>query len=370
MSDTAIPAAAAGKPVKQSSRILWVDLMRFIGIFLVVMTHMGPPELTKPFLSVVVIQIIVFVSGYLEKNDRSFGDVVKTGVRTLLVPYVLLYLIIYVYWIFIDFVFHRDIYTFMPRAGGSSFFTLVKPIIGMLLGNGEYETPYSMMLAFPMWYLPAIFFVRIFHKLIVVLSGGKNSRYFACLAAEIVLILLVKFVEQRTMRIPFCIDCALLMLPYFEFGNILRRFNLVKPYDKDKKAILLYLLIALTGLIIIFYTADIAGLGDINVFQYGNNLFLYILLGIVGIITILAVSQFYTREFVLITMLSNGSLVILAFHVILIPYINMLSAVLGFSSSIIYVLFLTILNIGLMIIPVNIIQRYCPILVGGRKIKK
>jgi fucose 4-O-acetylase-like acetyltransferase len=353
----------------QPSQIVWIDYARLIGIWLVVYNHSGISEAMWQFFSVIVLQILIFLSGYLEKNNRTIKETAIHGVKTILVPYALLYALTYVYWFLMDFIFHVDIYTLeVHESSGPAWFTLVKPIIGMIRGQGYYDTEYSTMLAFPMWFMPALFFTRIYHAIIVKLTGDSMKRYLAAVGVVIAAVFVLEYIESRTVRIPFSVDSGLLLYPFFAFGNIVRRTGVLKNMNtRGAGNIVFHLIIAAMGFALIWLVVPYNGAADPNVFYYGNNVILYYLLCAVGIISILSISLLFTKPIPLCTMLSRGTLLIMAYHAVLIPYLNKIYVFFGLPYNHVVVIILSLVNLSFFIVPINITQRYFPILLGGRK---
>jgi fucose 4-O-acetylase-like acetyltransferase len=354
---------------KPPSRIVWIDYARFIGIWLVVYAHSGVTDDLWRFFSVVVLQILIFLSGYLEKNNKTVLQSITGGCKSILLPYVLLYAVAYVYWFVIDFILHIDMYTFQPRESGPVVFTLLKPVIGMLLGQGTYESTYSMMLVFPMWFMPALFFVRIYHSIIIAFAKDSIGRYCLGLAVLLLVILGLNIFETRFFRIPFGVDCGLLLFPFFAFGNVVRRMNFISKMKPPVglPGIVLHLLVAAVGFAFIWVAIPYNGTADVNVFYFGENLILYVLLGYAGIISVLAIALLFNKPDPICSRISTGTLLIMAFHGILIPYINRLALIFNMEFNNWSVIVLSVLNVGFFIIPIGIVQRYFPVLIGGRK---
>ncbi|MDR2479072.1 MAG: hypothetical protein LBD48_07150 [Treponema sp.] len=351
-------ADIAAVPVKKP-HFLWIEMVRLLGIWLVIIAHIGTTDFLQRLFDVLILQVLIFVSGYLERNDRPFRETLTKGVKGLFVPYLLLSVLLYVYWLIMDIVFHRDIYTLLSTERNLPA-ALLKPVIGIFLSNGQYETPYSMMLAFAMWYLPVVFILKMAHRAVMVISRGNRRHYFVCLAVSLLLIMAFRnYIQPLGLVPPFCLDRALLLFPFFEFGNILKEMNVIRPLEK--------LTFRFASLCIVTGTIGFITLGMILPLWNGNSTFLYLLLGMTAIVSVISFSMLYTRPNALISLMSNGTLLILAFHAVFIPFARRLFAMLKIDGYLYSVILQSLLILCIFIIPINIAQKYFPVLIGSRK---
>ncbi|MBM6945118.1 MULTISPECIES: acyltransferase family protein [Bacteroides] len=106
-------------------RIEWVDIIKFTGIFLVVLGHSISAtnkelEIFRNFIYSFHMPLFIFISGYLYKKRGIANDII-----TLLLPY-FIYQLTNAFWILKSGIIHLNVnYT--------EFITLMK---GVLLGNG------------------------------------------------------------------------------------------------------------------------------------------------------------------------------------------------------------------------------------------
>jgi hypothetical protein len=67
-------------------------------------------------------------------------------------------------------------------------------------------------------------------------------------------------------------------------------------------------------------------------------------------------------------MISDGTIVILAFHLLVTDTIFKIVGIDGRTQMKTYMaVFISIINLGLFILPIKIIKKYCPFLIGSRK---
>jgi fucose 4-O-acetylase-like acetyltransferase len=340
----------------QKSRVLWVDFAKAFGIWLVIVGHMTIPSHLTQFIFAFHMPLFFFISGYLEKNNRSVKDEILHGVKTLLIPYVILYLLFFVYNISIVQHFGTEQYS-----GGYPLKDLVvKPLVGMFFGIGR-STHSSTMLNVPLWFLVGLFCTKIIHRILFVIVKGNIDYYILGIGVVIIGMFGLKFIK---LSIPFSLLPAVEAFPFFAVGNILQEKNRLKTVLKNR---LMSIIISIAGFVIIFIGVIYNGKADINYFIYGKDALLFYILGFVGIISTMCISLLYTKQNWLITTFSNGTIIILAFHGLLNGYIFRITSIFGLEQTLLLVFIVSVLNMFIEIIPIKFIQRFIPIIVGGRK---
>lgn len=90
----------------ESERIGWVDNLRGIGIFLVVLGHLSLPEIEMKIIYSFHMPLFFFISGFLFKmnrfEDKKIG--IKKRFSSLIIPYLVFWIISFIFGIAVDFV--------------------------------------------------------------------------------------------------------------------------------------------------------------------------------------------------------------------------------------------------------------------------
>jgi fucose 4-O-acetylase-like acetyltransferase len=350
-------------PMK-NNRVLWIDGAKTIGIWLVVLGHMSIAEdIITPIFSFHM-ALFFFISGFLEKHTQ-IEDSFKNGFRGLLIPYLLFYIISFFWWFQVSLVRHPEIY------GSVSFDSaIIKPLLGMLFGAG-YSTEYSTMVNVPLWFLVGLFFVKILHSGIVTFCDGNVKKY---LLINISIILLVFVTKKTDIDILFSFDSALLALPFFSVGYLSQRerFDTVsKLISRYVKSFLFKCISIIVALSVLLVLSEYNGRVDVNEYSYGRNLLIFYFNGFLGIFIIISLASFYRKQNKIITAISNGTIIIVAFHIYL---SEILCKMIGMKGDGIIVnpfiaLLVAVLTLVLMVVPIRIIEEYFPILIGKRRTK-
>lgn len=166
--------------ISGKKRIAWIDVAKYIGIFLVILGHMESYTVAQEHIPYLYLKNIIFafhmplfffLSGYTVKK-RKFFETLKKYSFSLLVPYVFFYFISWLYFILNNIrykIFDINI-------------LLIRPMIGMFWG---FNTPFCTMVNTPIWFLLDLFFCNI---LLSIISEKKLLRY-----VQLVIVLLISF---------------------------------------------------------------------------------------------------------------------------------------------------------------------------------
>ncbi len=150
------------------TRIQWIDVAKLIGIYLVILGHIN---MTYNELIVFIFSfhmpLFFFLSGLTAKKESVIVSFTKS-VKSILLPYVCMYLILYI----------KSIATILykPERFEDGF---LKPFLGLFVGVG-YDTEYSVMACVPLWFLTGLFCCKMLFSLIHYIFSGKNYFRVVC----------------------------------------------------------------------------------------------------------------------------------------------------------------------------------------------
>jgi fucose 4-O-acetylase-like acetyltransferase len=340
----------------EKQRVLWVDFAKCLGIWLVVFGHTAPPEYLHQFIFAFHMPLFFFISGYLEKNGRDIKQEASHGIKTLLIPYVILYLILFAF----DIGVRQRIGAVKYNGSRPIFDLIIKPILGMFLGVGQ-RTPYSYMIDMHLWFLPALFCVKIIHRVIYTLVKGRLDYYLSSLGIVLILMFGLQFTQ---LFMPFSLSPALLTFPFFAVGNMMRHKNTLKCLLCSK---LCRILVIPIGFIIVALVVPYNGPADTAFFRYGKDALLFYILGFTGILSTICLSSFYKKQNWFVITISNGTIILLAFHHLISLYLTKMAGLVGLPQSLTIKLVISLLTLCVALIPIKFIQRFIPIIMGGRK---
>jgi fucose 4-O-acetylase-like acetyltransferase len=365
--------AAETLALKQRPRILWVDFAKVIGIWMVVFIHMQDiPEYIQVFMGTFIMQLFFFVSGFLESNKRSLKDTIVGGVKSLIIPYYILYLLLYIFFVLTNFLPN---YLKAAEFGIQSTVNIpkeliLKPILGILLCIPA-NTSFSTMLLVPMWFLMGLFFVRVFHK-IIAMAAKSNIMLHALLSLPLCIALTygIRYFEYKiNFRIPFAIDSAIMSLPFFAIGNIARKLNWfqqpaeINVVSTGVKILISIILFSIYGII-----TKINGFTSIADMEFGRNIVTYYLVASLGAVAAVFFSYIYVKPLLYITIIADGTMLIMAYHNSAFLFVYEILAVFDVKITVLVNVFISVMIVVFSVIPTLIVQRYFAILVGGKKL--
>jgi len=225
----------------------------------------------------------------------------------------------------------------------------------MLYGVG-YDTENSRMLLRPIWFLVALFIMKIIFDFVTKLT----ENLIIILNVSIVLWLVSDFLFKSKLDLYWSIDSAFAAIPFFTFGYILKSLKINFNIFKEREYLNVILSIIL--FIILFFLSKINGSVDINGNISGHYPFLYFTNAVLGIIGVIMLSQLSFQLNSFFKYLSQNTLLILFLHYTFILVIFKIVPLNYFSDITFFILSIAILL--LMYIPVLFINKYLPFVVS------
>lgn len=345
----------------KTSRILWIDSVKFFGILAIVLGHTILGGWLKHYVYSFHVPLFFFMMGVtssLTKFDtKPFFQYVKKQAYSLLVPYyifaVISTAIIFFVSLFVDF------------DEAKIFDEPVKLFTQILTGYCRANNP--------LWFLPCAFVMCTIAYLIVrsvnnIQASKVRIFIFVCIATAFGILMYLNYHYIGIHRIFYKTDSALELLPFFLIGycffeyNVSKKIESLNTYIKVPLAIALIILGAILGSI----NKEAAYLSSI----YGNIAVFYLsaILSILGII-ILCMTL---RPLKLLTYCGARTITILLLHKFpilafqrVIPftsaYLENYSVPVGVAVALISIAVCCVIDV--------LIMRIAPFMIGKRKVK-
>lgn len=339
-----------------NNRIVWVDWIKVIGIYIIVLGHF-PLENSwlKPFIFSFHVPVFFIISGYLYKSCVTLSSSWKKNIQTLLVPYLCISFII-IFYNFLRFYSHHS------SGFQESIIFLIKQTSAILLGLNNNSWKSLEGVGGPIWYIYVLFFIRLlFDKM-----RHRNAHTIVCILFLITNYFLCSF----NINYPFSILNIFLSYPFFTIGYNIRNHHF-KTFEKSrifltKHPIINFCFIIISGFITYYISYYFNGIAYMYNHAFGNNLLLFYISALFGSICIFALCQYVSSFRVnMIEILSNGTVLIVGLHIILINYSNYIIDLTSILQSILLALVYTLL----FYYPIIITSKLCP-WVLGKKTKK
>ena len=325
----------------------WIDWAKLIGIYLVIMGHGWLlDERWKIFIYSFHMPFFFLVSGLLFKY-RPLPKLLKNDWHRLIVPYLLMNL----YFLLRSLV--------GPILHGTLTAEYLFSRLGAIVLGIGYSTHGFIPVCDTCWFIMALF---IMHILVTVCHTGKQWINWLVIAACIAAAFLLQTLNINVLT---SVNSSLLAVPFFYLGICMnplldcigsRKYVVVKGVAGAGLLVLTWFLSALNGRV------------DVDLCKWGDNLFVFYALALIGSAGIILVGSIFNRAVFFVKTISKGTIFILGFNLYFIDISKRLVSLipnyhhgnaLGFvwGGVILLVSFLLIL----------LLQRYFPVILGNRK---
>ena len=322
-------------------RIHYIDFMKGLCILFIVVSHTDSTifALLGKNLNFTLesfrIPMYYFISGIFFKTYDGLSDFVRKKVNNIIVPLVFFYLA--------AFAFHW-LGQYLPPAqhfyGDFRWSMLWEPL---------YKRQWDCNV--PLWFLASLFEVNILYY---VLQKHLSSTWMVVVSA-ILLSIAGYYLSAQQVAVPLVFDTALVGLPYFILGSMIKRHNGLKPRTTDRWGWVALLVV----LVIIYPFAQ-----DINIVQ--RRLPNYFYLYLVPPVSILALFWACKRlpYIPVINYIGRYSIVVLCTHYPLIRPIHRAIKTLWLNSGLLPELHISIVSvfaiIALELLLIKLLTRYLP----------
>ena len=298
------------------------------------------PEGLGKWLYTFHLPLLFLLSGSLFSTENSFRSLLAKTSKLLLLPYLIFSLFAYGWW----YVGWRD--------GGHSGTGWSELLTGVLFGtrNADWSVPSDML-----WFFPCLFAVHIIFYGIRKWSKSMVHLLFGLLLCAVAGSVYNVWIGQPLF---LSIDAALMAVPFFGLGFILRQASEGVQMYASNTVILLFLLVLnlVPGLI----NAPI----DMSANEYGSPLYFY-LAAIGGSLFIYLISNWIRRNKTL-EQLGGNALLLLAIHPYLLAFLRNWLESAGSIQGLPAALLLTAACL-LLSVPIIYIFRYVLRVLSGEK---
>lgn len=328
-----------------SKRMLWLDWMKTLAMFFIILGHFFPTG--SEYIYIFSVQCFFIISGFLDKKEDSNKIFWKKIWTNLYFPMLLVCLI--------NYFFYKLPLSLLSDHSYSIIDTL-RFLFGFLLGihsslGGMWFVMVLIILKIAYQYLPSNKYLYGFLFALFPLLSVLTNSY----------LLEFQILGFSVFKINNAVLEILLALPFFLVGIFLRNYKQqINNFSNFKKLLcllsfsLLFLMLCGHYNNIVFMYAN----------QYGNNIFLFLIGGFVGTSFIYVLSKLLQRyNFKSVQTISKGCIIILAFHwnieQLFKDFLPQSSALQWLYSFVILLAFIPVIQMT---------NKYFPVLLGSRKL--
>jgi acyltransferase len=284
-------------------RIDWVDSLKAIGIFFVVMAHHDkeiPWGLVKYIYSF-HIPLFFFISGFLFRPAKyaTTGNFIIRRLRTLILPYFVFSLISYVLML--------GFQAWQNGLSSIELSDLAKSIVAIFISANDIIPMPNR----PMWFITCLFTVEVLFYFIHKLTTYNRSTQSFLIATIILLSSFgILYDLNVTIRLAWGIDTAFNAFPFYGAGFLISR-KYISQMGRlgGHKAVLLVLLL----LLVTIWLYDKNGIVNLGSNRTGGN-FIFFYLTSFSAITSLIIINMVIPKIDAVEYIGKNSIIILAFH--------------------------------------------------------
>lgn len=325
---------------EMKGRVAWIDVMRGIGIFLVVFAHIYQNKANgiNNIIFTFHMPLFFFISGYVyQKKEEGFDKYFIRKIKQIVVPYFVWVVLSFVYWVVLERSFRS----------AEAQISVAKGFAGIF--RAEY---YWIMYNVVLWFLPVLFGVEILFELLMRLKVHPYVKICMVILSGIVGIILFD------VELPWGINRVFRYIVFYVAGYVCR----ILPKKNNN-----------TGIIAVL--AVLSGGGNLVLYAMGlrKGVWFYII-GILGILCMMMISILLQRIKVL-ELLGRNTMAILVMHGPFYRVMVYLIAILLHTSTevlrnnLLVSILLSVVVIALLGIPTSFLNKYLPWTIGKRKVE-
>ncbi len=337
---------------KTKKRIYWVDILRGLAMFIVVYGHTSKSTEIKHIIYSFHMPLFFLISGMtilFEKKDLNIKEFLLKKVKSLLIPYFLLNIVL------------LPLSYFNGNIGAVAKFSIPEFLIGIVYSNnlGSYDMPANAT-----WFITTLFLVEVlFYFLKKYLKGDKEL----LLGVGLIGILgYANSISKYEYDGPWHIQVVLTAIVLYYIGYIF-----MKNIDNIKRILNTKIKVIITAIILLgigLYFATTNTRVSMTADKYGSILYFYIAALALSFSMILICMRFLDRDLKIINYIGKNTLLWLAVHIPIIRLVQYLFPI--FKARERYALLLAII-IYFAIIPLSlIVNKFLPFLVGKKYKRK
>lgn len=328
-------------------RLPYVDIAKGIAIWLMIVGHQHISDQAYTYINSFHMPLFFFISGMFFRKDKSFFQNLESAIRGLLIPYLFFSIIgLTICWN-APYV-HPELYFNM------TWINIFRSAFNGIFIGAAQITPTSFLPISPLWFLLALFDIRVFCS--AVSSIVKN----VYLWAAICIIVSITMYYLLTTNV-YSLRSGMMATLFYVTGFLIRKIDF---------AIIKFKLIILVLLLTYFiFVIPLNGRCGSVIGNYGKWMVIYYINALVGILMVLILSTYLTYKKSYLQVIGNNTLVILGTHLFFIRPIKIIFVYLFGNNciySIIYILIVPIIAIICCLYINRYIIKYIPFAVGKR----
>ena len=184
-------------------RVVWADILKWIGMLLIYLGHLPVSDNTYLFIFAQHVPLFFFAAGFfatMEPQENSFWAFLLKKIRSLVLPYAIFSILTIIYFLIVK---------------TRSFSEVPQMLLDTLLGIRN-QTP-----AIQLWFLPCLFVISVFFELLKRIFRVKWILALIALALFAIGITCLGHQPTQDPSWPWNVDSAMIYLLYYYLGALL-----------------------------------------------------------------------------------------------------------------------------------------------------
>lgn len=340
------------------NRTGWIDICKALAIYCMVLGHTGTSENINIMIHAFHMPIFFLLSGYCfnEKKNSDMWMLVKNRFKTLIIPYFVFGVGLFLLWDAALYVMQRH-----------SEMRSISNLLTSILWNNANASAFGVI----QWFLPCLFFAEIIVACLIKICDGK----IFVIGGGITLLSIIAYVVPHVTdhRLPWALDCALMASFFYGLGWSVKKIKIMDCFVVLNKHIFASLAAMIIVSAVLIPLVFLNGSVNMRTVTYGNY-FLYIFNALAYSFLLIAISmliEFMTEgkmfsnvlEWIgrntLIVLMLNSTCV-RAYEVVAGGILAKLGDTAVYGINAVVAVIITIA----CVVASNFINRYCPWLLG------
>lgn len=336
----------------EKRRIVWVDWMKALLIFFVVVGHTkiesSGSNLTS-FIYLFHVPAFFFISGFLQSTRRGMGGQIWKSVKYLILAIL--------FWNFFYIVLSNGCKLLLLLLKHGDIMVLIQESLKSVVGTFCCWNQAFLPKITPFWFIWVLVVIKVLYAWL----GNKSICMKSIFAMVCILYCIVA--NKTKCSLPFLLDRTFIAIPFYILGNIFR----IKDYSTKILSLKpwLKLVLILIGIVLLVWSLYIIGTYDMfSMYEYTANksILWYYIISLVGTLTLLLCCEKLPYNKV-VEHLSEGTLLILALHLTLMKVLGKIGALDIEPTELLVCLLVCLICIPFIILS----KKYFPIALGKRK---
>lgn len=256
------------------ARTGWIDICKAIAIYFMVLAHTGVSTNVSIWIHAFHMPVFFLLSGYCfnEVKNSNIFKLIKKRFCTLIIPYFIFGVSLFLFWDLALFVLHRK-----------SEMRSISNLLSSILWNNADASTFGVI----QWFLPCLFFAEIIFAILLKLVRNKPL-YVAILLIGLSLIGYI-ISKVLSFRLPLALDCSFMATFFFGIGWLASKSKVSNVVDFINKhrliSVVAVVVLAVADVPLIF----LCGAVNMRTVSY-ENYFLFVLNALVYSLVLVVLS--------------------------------------------------------------------------------